>query len=78
MVSAAGYATGSVLAAPIYDTGIDWLTLVEWRFLIGALLGWAWVVLSSDRRAAHGRIPRRAVLLARGLGALLNRNARAY
>jgi drug/metabolite transporter (DMT)-like permease len=78
VVSAAGYATGSVLAAPIYATGIDWLTLVEWRFLIGAALGWTWVLVSSDRRASLGRMPRRALVVALALGALFTGNAGTY
>jgi drug/metabolite transporter (DMT)-like permease len=78
VVSAAGYATGSVLAAPIYGTGVDWLTLVQWRFLIGAALGWIWVLLSSDRRAALTRMPRRALLVALALGALFTGNAGTY
>src|SRR4029078_5508509 len=78
VVSAAGYATGSVLARPIYDTGIDWLTLVQWRFLVGALLGWAWVFVSAERRASLGRLPRRALLVALALGALFTGNAGTY
>ena len=78
VVSAAGYATGSVLARPIYDTGIDWLTLVEWRFLIGAILGWIWVAASSERRGSLRRIPRRALLVALALGALFTGNAGTY
>jgi drug/metabolite transporter (DMT)-like permease len=78
VVSAAGYATGSVLAAPIYATGLDWLTLVEWRFLIGATLGWTWVLVSGERRAAVVRMPRPALLVALALGALFTGNAGTY
>lgn len=77
-MSAAGYATGSVLARPIYDTGVDWLTLVQWRFLIGAVLGWIWVAASSERRASARRMPRRALLVALALGALFTGNAGTY
>ena len=41
LISAAGFGSGSVLAAPIYHTGLDWLGLVAWRFLFGALLAWS-------------------------------------
>ncbi len=44
VISAAGYGSGSILAAPIYSTGVDWLALVGWRFLIGAAIGWLWVL----------------------------------
>jgi drug/metabolite transporter (DMT)-like permease len=78
VVSAVGYGSGTVLAAPIYATGIDWLTLVGWRFLFGAALGWAWVLLSTERRAAARRMPRRQVLVALALGALFTGNAGTY
>jgi drug/metabolite transporter (DMT)-like permease len=78
VVSAAGYGSGSVLAAPIYDTGIDWLTLVQWRFLIGAVLGWLWVAVSSVRRGAVRRMPWRQVAVALALGALFTGNAGTY
>jgi len=78
VISAAGYGSGSILAAPIYATGIDWLTLVGWRFLIGAALGWAWVLGSSGRRAAVRRMSRRQVAVALGLGALFTGNAGTY
>jgi drug/metabolite transporter (DMT)-like permease len=78
VVSAAGYGSGSVLAAPIYDTGLDWLALVQWRFLIGAALGWLWVALSSERRGAVRRMPWRQVAVALALGALFTGNAGTY
>jgi drug/metabolite transporter (DMT)-like permease len=77
-ISAAGYGSGSVLAAPIYATGIDWLTLVAWRFLIGAVVGWGWVLISPTRRAAAGRLRRRQVGVALALGALFTGNAGTY
>lgn len=78
VVSAVGYGSGSVLAAPIYATGIDWLTLVGWRFLVGAALGWVWVLASSERRAAARHMTRRQVLVALALGALFTGNAGTY
>ena len=77
-VSAAGYGSGSVLAAPIYATGVDWLTLVAWRFLIGAALGWIWVLISASRRADVRRLSRRQLAVALGLGALFTGNAGTY
>ena len=78
IVSAAGFASGSLLARPAYDTGIDWLTLVGWRFLIGAALAWAWVAISSARRSAVRRMPRPQALAAIGLGAMFTGNAGTY
>jgi drug/metabolite transporter (DMT)-like permease len=78
VVSAFGYGSGSVLAAPIYATGIDWLTLVEWRFLIGAMLGWLWVLSSAERRASLARMSRRQLGVSLALGALFTGNAGTY
>ena len=66
------------LAAPIYATGVDWLTLVQWRFLIGAALGWIWVAGLVRPRACLARMPRRALLVALALGALFTGNAGTY
>jgi drug/metabolite transporter (DMT)-like permease len=78
VVSAVGYGSGTVLAAPIYATGVDWLTLVAWRFLIGAALGWIWVLMSASRRADVRRLNRRQLAVALGLGALFTGNAGTY
>lgn len=78
VISAAGYGSGSILAGPIYATGVDWLTLVGWRFLIGAALGWLWVLGSAGRRSALRRMSRRQVAVALGLGALFTGNAGTY
>jgi drug/metabolite transporter (DMT)-like permease len=78
LVSAAGFGSGSVLAAPIYHTGLDWLGLVAWRFLFGALLAWSWVLLSAQRRAALRRLSRRQILIALALGTLYTGNAGTY
>jgi len=78
VISAAGYGSGSILAAPIYSTGVDWLTLVSWRFLIGAVLGWFWVLGSPHRRVALRRLGRRQLAVALGLGALFVGNSGTY
>ncbi len=78
LVSAAGFGSGTILAAPVYETGVDWLTLVGWRFLIGAALAWAWVAVSPGRRAAVRRLSRRQVAIALGLGALYTGNSGTY
>jgi drug/metabolite transporter (DMT)-like permease len=78
VISAAGYGSGSILAAPIYSTGVDWLTLVGWRFLIGATVGWVWVLGSPGRRASLRRMSRRQLAVALSLGALFTGNAGTY
>ena len=78
LVSAAGFGSGTILAAPVYDTGVDWLALLGWRFLIGAGLAWLWIVVSAGRRAAVRRLSRRQAAVALGLGALYCGNAGTY
>jgi drug/metabolite transporter (DMT)-like permease len=78
LVSAAGFGSGTILAAPVYDTGVDWLALLGWRFLIGATLAWAWVAMSAGRRAAVGRLSKRQIAIALGLGTLYTGNAGTY
>lgn len=78
IVSAFGFGSGSILAKPIYDTGLDWLQLVAWRFAIGAALGWAWILVSPTRRGVLRRLRRREVLIALGLGAWYTGNAGTY
>jgi drug/metabolite transporter (DMT)-like permease len=78
VVSAAGFGSGSLLAAPVYAAGLDWLTLLGWRFLLGAVLGWGWVVISAPRRAAASRMARRPTLVALALGAMFTGNAGTY
>ncbi len=78
LVSAAGFGSGTVLAAPIYDTGMDWLGLLIWRFAIGAALAWLWVAMSGGRRSAARLLSRRQLLVALGLGTLYCGNAGTY
>lgn len=78
LVSAAGFGSGTILAAPIYQTGVDALALVGWRFLIGAALAWAWVAASPRRRRSLRRLRRRQLLVALALGALYTGNASSY
>lgn len=78
VVSAAGFGSGTVLSKPIYETGLDWLQLLAWRFTIGAGLAWAWILLSPARRASLRSIGRRQVLVAILLGVWYTGNAGTY
>ena len=53
VASACGYGSGALFAKSVYGSGIDWLALLYWRFLIGGLLVWAWALLvpGEPRRA---------------------------
>ncbi|HEY7132320.1 MAG TPA: DMT family transporter [Candidatus Limnocylindrales bacterium] len=78
VVSAAGFASGTVLSKPIYAAGLDWLQLLAWRFSIGAALAWGWLLVSGARRVALRRLGRRQAVGAAGLGVWYSGNAGTY
>lgn len=78
VISAVGFGSGTVLSKPIYGTGLDWVQLLAWRFTIGAILAWGWLLLSPVRRRALGRLGRRQVLVSVGLGVWYTGNAGTY
>jgi drug/metabolite transporter (DMT)-like permease len=78
VVSAAGFASGTILSQPIYAAGLDWLQLLAWRFAIGAGLAWTWLLISGARRAALARLGRRQAGVAAGLGVWYTGNAGTY
>ncbi len=78
LVSAASFGSGALFAKPVYGAGVDWLTLLAWRFLVGASLSWAWLALSGERRAGLRALSRRRVAIAFGLGILYLGNSSTY
>jgi drug/metabolite transporter (DMT)-like permease len=78
VVSACGFGSGALFAKPAYVAGVDWLTLLAWRFLIGAALSWAWLLLRPADRVALRQIPRRRILVLLGLGILFVGNSATY
>ena len=78
LVSAASFGSGALFAKPVYGAGVDWLTLLSWRFLIGATVSWVWLALSAARRAGLRRLSRRRILVALGLGVLYLGNSGTY
>ena len=76
--AACGYGTGPLLAKVIYPTGLDWLGLLFWRFLIGALLLWMLVLLVPSNRAGLRALTRRRVVAILGLGMFFVANAGTY
>lgn len=76
--SACGYGSGPLFAKGVYAAHIDWLALLYWRFLIGAALGWAWVLATPAGRAALAAATRRHTLAMVGLGAFFVGNAATY
>lgn len=78
VVAGASFASGSIFATLSYNEGLDWLTVMWWRFLIGAALAWGWLMASSRRRRVLRTMPPRQAVVALGLGALYSGNAGTY
>jgi drug/metabolite transporter (DMT)-like permease len=78
LVSACSFGSGALFAKPVYAAGVDWLTVLGWRFLVGALLSWAWVLGSASRRAALRALPTRQVASGVALGFLYVGNSATY
>ncbi|HET7027378.1 MAG TPA: DMT family transporter [Candidatus Limnocylindrales bacterium] len=78
LLSACSFGSGALFAKPVYAAGVDWLTLLSWRFLVGAALSWLWVLTSRRHRAALRAIPRRQVAAAVALGVLYVGNSATY
>src|SRR5437773_1674057 len=77
VVSACAFGSGALFAKPVYATGVTWLTLLAWRFAIGAGLSWIWL-LGGPRRSAILAVPRRALAVAVALGVLYVGNSGTY
>lgn len=78
VIAGASFASGSIFATLAYGEGLDWRTLMWWRFALAAALAWAFIAGSASRRAAARRMPRRKVAIALALGALYSGNAGTY
>ncbi len=78
VVSAFGFGSGALFAKPVYAAGVGWHVLMAWRFLIGGLLAWAWVVASPSARRGLRRMDRRAIVVAIALGVLYTGNSSTY
>lgn len=78
VVSACGFGSGALFAKPIYAAGVDWLVLLSWRFLLAALLSWAWLLAWPAHRAALRRVTRRQLALLVLLGLLYLGNSGTY
>lgn len=78
IVSAFGFGSGALFAKPVYAAGVDWHTLMTWRFTLGASLSWIWVAATPGGRAAVATLDRRAVYVAIALGVLYTGNSSTY
>jgi drug/metabolite transporter (DMT)-like permease len=78
VVSACAFGSGGLFAGPVYAAGVDWMTLLAWRFVFGEIVLWGWVLLSVERRRTLRSVRRREVLVALGLGVVYVGNTGAY
>lgn len=78
VVSACGYGSGPLFAKPAYAAGVDWLTLLAWRFLVAALLSWAWLLAWPSGRRALRQLSRRRVVVLVLLGFFFVGNSGTY
>jgi drug/metabolite transporter (DMT)-like permease len=78
VISACAFGSGALFAKPVYALGVDWLTFLSWRFLIGAALSWLALALRPEARRALRAMRRRETLVALGLGVWYVMNAGTY
>ena len=78
IVSAFAFGSGALFAKPVYAEGVGWHVLMAWRFLVGATLAMAWVLVNPGTRGALRRMRRRDLAVAIGLGVLYTGNSGTY
>ncbi len=69
-LSASAYGSGPLFARSVYATGMDWLTMLAWRFALATVATWLWLLAFSSRRAALARLGRRRALRLFSVGGL--------
>jgi drug/metabolite transporter (DMT)-like permease len=78
VVSAVAFGSGGLFAKPVYAAGVDWLTLMAWRFAIAGGLAWVVLLARPGARRALRALPRRTVLATIALGVLYVGNTATY
>ena len=78
VISAISFGSGGLFARPAYAAGIDWLTLMAWRFLLAGGLAWLVLLVSPSRRRGLRAMPRRMLLTSIGLGIYYLSNTATY
>jgi drug/metabolite transporter (DMT)-like permease len=78
VMSAIAFGSGGLFARPAYAAGIDWLTLMAWRFAIAGALSWVVLLVQPGARGALRSIPRRQLLVTVLLGVLYVGNTATY
>ena len=78
VMSAIAFGSGGLFARPVYATGVDWLTLMAWRFAIAGGLSWVILLANPRARRALRAMPRRTLLATMGLGVWYVSNTATY
>lgn len=78
VISAIAFGSGGLFARPAYAAGIDWLTLMAWRFAIAGALSWVVLAINPAARRALRRMSRRTLLATIGLGVWYISNTATY
>jgi drug/metabolite transporter (DMT)-like permease len=78
VVSACAFGSGALFAKPVYAAGLDWMTLLAWRFGFAAVASWIWLLAVPANRRGLRRLSRRRVLVLLSLGVLYVLNSGTY
>jgi drug/metabolite transporter (DMT)-like permease len=78
LISACAFGSSALFAKPVYAAGLDWMTLLAWRFGFAALASWIWLLARPGDRRALRRLSRRRVLVLLLLGLVYVVNAGTY
>ena len=78
VVSACAFGSGALFAKPVYAAGLDWMTLLAWRFGLAAAASWIWLLALPANRRGLRRLSRRRVVVLLALGVLYVTNSGTY
>lgn len=78
VVSAFAFGSGALFAKPVYTEGVGWHPLMAWRFLVGAGLAWAWILVMTRFRGRPLGLRRRDLAVSIALGVLYTGNSATY
>ncbi len=78
VLSACAFGSGALFAKPVYAAGLDWMTLLAWRFGFAAVASWIWLLAIPANRRGLRRLSRRRILVLLSLGVLYMVNSGTY
>jgi len=78
-LAGAAYGTGPLFfKAYVYPAGVDWISMLVWRFAFATLVSWLWLLLQPRARSALRDLDRRTVARLLFTGAFFIVNASVY